>query len=123
MAAVTPKFKFGLRLAEGPDNIQNFSEGSTQAFNRGDLVKLSSGKVVQFTTPSDSTKTTTISTGIWGVAARDASGTANTLIPVHVIIPAQVWEIHAQQGKRPSTKATYDEGKNVKCTERKKTLH
>jgi hypothetical protein len=115
MAAVTPKFKFGFVLKDGPTNIRNFSEGSTQAFNKGDIVKMSSGKVVQFTTPSDSTKTTTgIESGIIGVAAKDATGTANSLIPVYVITPEQVWEVHAQPGKKPSTKATYDEGKNVK---------
>jgi len=115
MAVVTPKFKFGFVLRDGPNNIQLLSEGSTQSFNRGDIVKMSSGKVVQFTTPSNSTKTTTgIETGIIGVAARDATGTANTLIPVYIITPEQLWEVHAQPGKKPSTKATYDEGKNVK---------
>jgi hypothetical protein len=114
MGAVTPKFKFGFVLREGDPNVRLFSEGSTQAFNKGDPVSLASGKLTQFTTPSTTGATSKISVGIIGIAADDASGTANTKIPVYVISPEQVWEVHSKKGVKPSTKATYDEGKNVK---------
>lgn len=116
MAAVTPKFLFGFKLVKGDPNLQEFSEGSTQSFNAGDPVKMSSGKLVQMTTPSDTSTTTVVESGFWGIAAKDASGTANTQIPVYVIRPEQVWEVHAKRGTKPSTKATYDEGKSVKVS-------
>jgi hypothetical protein len=114
LAAVTPKFKLGFRLVSGKPNMRDFQEASTQSFNRGDLVQMSGGKVAQFTTPSDTTKTTTLSAGAIGIAGKDASGTANTWIPVFVISPEQEWAVHGLKGVAASTKATLDEGKNCK---------
>lgn len=115
MAAVTPKFKFGFQLKSGNSNVRFFSEASTQSFNDGDLVAVNTaGKVAQFTTPSNSTKTTSVSSGILGVAAKDASGTAGTRIPVYIITPEQEWEVHGAPSKKPSTATLFDEGDLVK---------
>ena len=114
MGAVTPKFHFGFTLAEGPSNIVEVPEAASQRFKRGDLVKLSSGKVAQFANPF-TTGTTTVSAGIFGVAAKDAvNNTLNAYTPVHRIVPEQIWKVHCLKGVKPSTKATLDEGKSVK---------
>ena len=114
MGAVTPKFRFGFVLRDGPPNVEQFAEAATQSFHKDDPVKLSSGSVAQIYTPSTTATNAAISTGIIGIAAADASGTTGTLIPVYVITPAQVWEAHCLQGVKPSTIATYYEGVNCK---------
>ena len=114
MGAATPKFHFGFTLVEGPSAIIEVPEANSQRFKRGDLVKMSSGKVAQFANPF-TTGTTTISAGIFGVAAADGkNNTANAYTPVHIIKPEQIWKVHSKKGIKPSTKATLDEGKSVK---------
>ena len=116
MAAVTPKFKFGFKLKEGPTNVRFFKENSTtQTFNKDSLVKLSAtGLLSDMITESDSTKTVKVSTGAIGVAQKDHTSVANSLIPVYVISPEQVWEVHAKPGAKPSTNTLYDDGDRVK---------
>ena len=114
MGAVTPKFKFGFVLKDGPPNIEQFEEAASQSFNRGDPISIATGALTQFTTPSTTGATSSISVGIIGIAAADASGTTGALCPVYVISPEQVWEAHCKKGVKPSTKATYYEGVNCK---------
>ena len=112
-AAITPKFKFGFVLKEGNPNTRPFEEhGTTQTFNKGDLVVLSAGgdvchKLAQSTA---SAATTAIGTGIIGIAGKDATGVDNSLIPVYVISPEQVWEVHAAPSVAPNTAAYLDKG-------------
>lgn len=114
--AVIPKFKFGFVLREGNPNVRLYEEhGTTQTFNKGDLVVLSSGgDVCHKVKASTTTTTTAISTGIIGVAGKDATGTDNSLIPVYVISPEQVWEVHAAPSVKPNTAAYLDKGDLVK---------
>jgi hypothetical protein len=116
MATVIPKFKFGFVLKSGNPNVRNYPEQSTtQTFNKGSLVKLNAaGTVSDMTTESDSTSTVTVESGCFGIAGKDATGVANSLIPVYVITPEQEWEVHAEQGKKPNTDGALDLGDAVK---------
>jgi hypothetical protein len=116
MAAVTPKFKFGFVLKSGNPNIRFYPEQSTtQVFNKGSLVKMNAaGTISDITTESDSTKSTTIESGAWGIAAEGKSGVDGTLIPVYVITPEQEWEVHAEKAKKPNTDGALDLGNAVK---------
>ena len=100
----------GLKLVSGPPNIRNFIKYTTTTLNRGQLVKITGTpgklrKVIQAaTTPQSSL--------ILGVAAKKvAQNTATATVPVHVITPEQVWELHAQKGKKPES---YKYGENYK---------
>lgn len=93
--------QFRLVLKSGPDNIRKFQEKGTQAFKRGEIVKL----VGTGTTALLSTATGDTSADILGVAARDGQ---NTTTPpekaeVYVVTPDQVWELHVDDGKIPRT--------------------
>ena len=114
MGAVTPKFRFGFVLRDGPPNVEQFEEAATQTFIKGDPVSIATGALTQFTTPYSTAATSAIETGILGIAAADASGTTGALCPVYVISPAQLWEAHCKKGVKPSTIATYYEGTNCK---------
>ena len=114
MGAVTPKFRFGFVLRDGPPHVELFQEAASQGFHKGDPVSIASGALTQFTTPSTTGATSQISVGIIGIAAADASGTTGAWCPVYVISPEQVWEAHCKKGVKPSTKATYYEGVNCK---------
>lgn len=67
----------GFRPYPGPiaDRITVLPEAATQTFKQGDLVIISGGKVAVMTDDDD----------IFGVAMQDASGTADTDVPVYVI--------------------------------------
>ena len=114
MGLITPKFKFGFVLRDGPPNIERFPEAASQGFIKGDPVSIATGALTQFTTPYSTAATSSIETGILGIAAADASGTTGAYCPVYVISPAQQWEAHCKRGVKPSTKATYYEGVNCK---------
>ena len=97
-----PRFK----LVDGPENLREFPEGSTQAFLAGDLVFMSSDALVICTGASQG------AAGILGVAAKDASGTAGTMIPVYVATPEQVWRAYPAATKKPT--ANFDRGVDYK---------
>ena len=75
----------GFKLVSGNPNIRDYPEASAQTFKVGDLVKLSSGQVA--IASSDQS--------VFGVAAKDASGTTNADVPVYVITGEQVWVAQA----------------------------
>lgn len=91
-----------LVLREGPPNIHGFLKTATSGvWTRGDLVYLSSGKLL----PKATTDDATLETEILGVAAKTEAADANAetnyvYSPVHVIIPEQVWTIHVEDGQR-----------------------
>ena len=76
---------FGFRYLEGPVDKMEYPEGSTQSFKVGDPVELSAGQLI---IASDDQS-------ILGIAEKDASGTAGTMIPVHIIHPDQLWTVQA----------------------------
>ena len=115
MAAITPKFNFGFVLKRGNPDVRLYLEASTQTFNKGSLVKLSTaGLVSQMTIEDSETATTKIESGCWGIAAKDATGTAGSEIPVYIITPEQEWEVHTIRTKKPNTGTLYDHGDAVK---------
>lgn len=69
-----------------PDNftLREYPEAASQSFVEGDLVYLVAGLVTVCATAGDPQD---INTVVLGIAARDASGTTNTSIPVYVIRP------------------------------------
>lgn len=100
----------GLTLVSGPSNIRNFIKYTTTTLNRGQLVKITGtpGKLRKVITAA----TTPKSSLILGVAAKKvAQSTATATVPVHVITPEQVWELHAQKAKKPTS---YKYGENYK---------
>ena len=125
MGAVTPKFQFGFKLKEGPTNVRNFKENSTtQTFHKDSLVKLSTaGLLSDILTELTTGATASHETGFIGVAQKDHTGVANSLIPVYVISPEQVWEVHAAPSKKPNTGTLYDEGDAVKLAYAAKTAY
>jgi hypothetical protein len=84
------------QLYRGKPNLQDFKEGATQTFNRGDIVKLSSNLVVIATG-------TGLGNVILGVAAADASGTTSAKIPVYVVTPEQEWRAFPKSTKKPTS--------------------
>jgi hypothetical protein len=99
----------GLTLVSGPPNIRNFIKKTTSTFNRGQLVKMTGtpGKIAPILT---ATTTTSADSGILGVAAKKTTNTtATATVPVHVITSEQVWELHAQKAKKPTS---YKYGEN-----------
>jgi hypothetical protein len=84
------------QLFRGKPNLQDFKEGATQSFNRGDIVKLSSNLVVIATG-------TGLGNVILGVAAADASGTTSAKIPVYVVTPEQEWRAFPKSTKKPTS--------------------
>lgn len=76
--------------------VQHFPEAASQTFKRGELVILQ--------TTSDKGHQVTISgadptAGILGIAAADASGTENTLIPVWLFTPDSEFLMHIADGQ------------------------
>ena len=72
--------------------IHHFPEGASQTFKRGELLIL--------ITTADKGHQVGISgadptVGVVGVAATDASGTENTLVPVWLFTPESEWLVHA----------------------------
>ena len=97
---------FGLKLVSGPDNIRAFQKDatSTSLWKKGDILTLDSDGYV---TPKTAAGTTVadIETAILGVAvtteAYDANAETNNVhVPVHVIMPEQVWSIKVEDGYR-----------------------
>jgi len=85
-------------LVSGPDNILEFKEYSTtQTFVRGDIVGLTSNTV------SDVLESPITANSAMGVAMADATGVANTLIPVSVIAGNQVWRAFAPAATAPTS--------------------
>ena len=84
-------------LVSGPDNMLEALEYSTsQTFVRGDIVKLTGNTVADvLESPIDEN-------GCYAVAAGDATGVANTLIPVQVIAGNQVWRAFASASAKPT---------------------
>jgi hypothetical protein len=77
----------GFQLAYGNPTIVHMPEHTTaNSFTAGDLVYLSSGLVVL--AADDDT--------VFGVAARAASGTHDTVIPIYVITPEQTWIVEME---------------------------
>ena len=106
------KRRFRLDLKSGKDNIREFPEKASQAFKRGQLLKVSGS------TPGSAalatTTTTAIASGILGVAAKDGQNSATPAneVPVYVVTPEQVWELHVKSGKKPTS--AYTIGANYK---------
>jgi hypothetical protein len=86
-----PRFE----LVQGPENLEDYKEGATQTFKRGDIVKMSSGLVVLATG-------TGIAANMLGVAAADASGTTSAAIPVVVFSGEQVFCAYAPTASAPT---------------------
>jgi len=105
------KRRFRLDLKTGKDNIREFPEKASQAFKRGQLLKVSGS------TPGSAallSATGGVSTGVLGVAAKDGQNSATPAndVPVYVVTPEQVWELHAKSGKKPTS--AYTIGANYK---------
>lgn len=105
------KRRFRLELKSGKDNIREFPEKASQTFKRGQLLKISGS------TPGSAallSATGGVSTAVLGVAAKDGqnAATPSDNVPVYVVTPEQVWELHAKSGKKPTT--AYTIGKNYK---------
>ncbi len=83
MAYRPEKFKYHSAYGGDEGLVLPFQEGGTQTFKEGDLVKLSSGKII-INTKASTDK-------ILGFALADASGTTDTIISVQVIRPSDVF--------------------------------
>ena len=85
-------------LMKGKTNIRAYPERNSQAFEAGDLVKLSSGQVALWT------GTDIGAAGVAGVALADgANDTANSDTPIMVITPTQEWRAFPATTKKPTT--------------------
>jgi len=83
----------GFQLIEGPPNIAYYMQSGSTAteWYPGDPVILSSGKVIIATSGTD----------VFGIAAKKATGTANSWIPVHLLSLEQIWSIQADSAMTP----------------------
>jgi len=100
-----PRFK----LVSGKANIQNVPEAATQSFLAGDLVFMSSDAVTICTGTSQG------ASGIFGVAAANASGTTGANCPVYVVTPEQQWRAFPATTKKPTT--AFDIGVDYKLAQ------
>lgn len=84
----------GFQLRRGPSNLEYFQQSGSTAneWYSGDPVKLSSGKIVIATDGAD----------VLGIAAKAATGTANSWIPVHLLSLLQIWSIGADAATTPA---------------------
>lgn len=87
-----PRFK----LVSGKPNVQYLPEAASQSFSAGDLVVLSSG-AVQIVSATGAG-----ASGIYGVAAENASGTTSADVAVYVVTPEQVWRAFPNSAVIPS---------------------
>jgi hypothetical protein len=100
-----PRFK----LVSGPTHIQNVPEAASQAFLQGDLVFMSSDAVTICTGTAQG------ASGIFGVAAANASGTTGADCPVYVATPEQVWRAFPGTSIVPT--ASFDVGVDYKLAQ------
>ena len=84
----------GFQLREGPPNIAYFQQSGSTAneWYPGDPVILSSGKVIIATSGAN----------VLGIAAKAATGTANSWIPVHLLSLEQIWSIGVDGATTPA---------------------
>lgn len=84
----------GFQLREGPPCIKYFQQSGSTAneFYPGDPVKFSSGKIVIATDGAN----------VLGIAAKAATGTASTWIPVHLLSLEQIWSIGVDSATTPA---------------------
>lgn len=68
--------------------VRSYPEAASQTFKAGELVTLSSGAVAAAAATGS----------VLGIALKDASGTAGTSIPVHVITPEDLVRIRVYNG-------------------------
>ena len=84
----------GFQLIEGPPNIVYFQQSGSTAteFYAGDPVKFSSGKIVIATDGAV----------VLGITAKQATGTANTWLPIHLLSLEQIWSIAVDGATTPA---------------------
>jgi len=85
MAYKVGKFKYHSAYRGDEGLVQEYQEGAAQTFKQGDLVKLSSGKIIIATAASTDI--------ILGYALADASGVTDTLISVQEIRPSDYFVV------------------------------
>lgn len=90
MAYVVGKFKYHSVYQGDEGLVLNFPDTAGQAYKAGDLVKLTSGKLVISTAASADRHL--------GFALTDSTGVVDTLVPVQVIRPADVFIVKYQPG-------------------------
>lgn len=83
MAYIVGKFKYHSCYEGDEGLVLPFQEGAAQSFKAGELVKLSSGKIIVATEASADL--------MLGYALSDASGVTDTIISVQVIRPTDVF--------------------------------
>ena len=87
MAYGIGKFKYHSTYAGDEGLVLTFAEGpATETFVHGDLVKLSSGKIIVATKSSADV--------VLGFALDPATGTEDTILRVQVIRPSDVYIVH-----------------------------
>ena len=72
---------YGLRLVEGPCVVREFTSAATTTYDAGEAVNVVSGSVAIGSAGY-----------VAGVALKDASGT-DTMTPVIIVTPEQIWSI------------------------------
>ena len=98
-----------LKLVSGNANIQNVPEAASQSFLAGDLVFMSSDAVTICTGTAQG------ASGIFGVAAANASGTTSAKVAVYVATPEQVWRAFPSTSVVPT--ASFDVGVDYKLAQ------
>lgn len=83
MAYKIGKFKYHSAYQGDEGLVNHYQEGASQTFKAGELVKLSSGKIIIATAASTDI--------ILGYALADASGVTDTLVPVQEVRPSDVF--------------------------------
>ncbi len=93
----------GLTLVSGPPNVRGFEPNTNATIEAGQLVKLTGtpGKITTIL----GTGNTKTSTGFLGVAGKKTSSASSgaSKIPVYIITPEQVWDLHVLNNKNPSS--------------------
>ena len=98
--------QFRLQLKSGPDNLKPYKEDASQSFKRGEVLKVTDTTEVAACTGS-------FDSGILGVAAADGQNTTtpSDKAQVYVISLDQVWALHVNSAKKPTS---YSIGANYK---------
>jgi hypothetical protein len=94
------------KLVSGPTHIQNVPEAASQTFLAGDLVFMSSDAVTICTGTAQG------GSGIFGVAAANATSTTGAKVAVYVVSPEQVWRAFPATTVVPT--ASFDVGVDYK---------
>ena len=84
----------GFQLVEGDPSVVYVKEHATHgSFEAGDPVKIATTGKLQIASSSDA---------VFGIAQAKYTGTENTLVPVIVLTPQQVWSIETDAATTPA---------------------